>query len=115
VILLVALRQLRRDWPDTCLRLQTGQRRARHPDYRGSLGEFDTAEAALAAAKKLVDDYLDSANTPGMTADALLANYRMFGEDPFIVGAGSDFSAPIINFSAWEYARTRCGDICVKS
>jgi len=79
--------------------------------YRQTLGEFDTSEAALAAAKKLVDDYLDATHTPGMTADALLASYRMFGEDPFIIAA--DISAPDVDFSAWEYAPARCDEICL--
>ena len=76
--------------------------------HRGSLGDLETAEAAVTAAKAIVDQYLNSAHTPGMTADALLPSYRMFGEDPFIVGADVDFSA-------WEYARARCREICANS
>ena len=76
--------------------------------YRGSLGEFDTAETALAEAKKLVDDYLDESHSPGMSAEALYGSYKMFGEDPFIVGGD-------VAFSAWEYAKARCAEICAGS
>jgi hypothetical protein len=71
-------------------------------------GEFDTPEAALVAAKKVVDDYLDEAHSPGMTAEALFGSYKMFGEDPFVVGGD-------VHFSAWEYAKARCAEICAGS
>ena len=52
--------------------------------YRRSQGEFDTVEAALVAAKELVDGYLKQAHSPGMSAEALYSSYKMSGEDAFM-------------------------------
>ena len=62
---------------------------------------------AVAAAKKIVDEYLASAYEPGMAAEELNRSYLLFGEDPYIVprDAGSEFSAR-------DYARERCGELC---
>ena len=74
---------------------------------RHTLGEFEDAEAALAAAKRIVDDDLNSLYGAGMTADELYQNYTSFGRDPFIIsGDGS------CQFSAWDYAARRCREIC---
>ena len=73
-------------------------------------GEFATLGAAIAAARQIVDEYLHSAYKPGMSADQLMASYCQFGEDPFII-------APEIKgvvFSARDYARGRCPEICGK-
>ena len=74
---------------------------------RYRLGDFPTAEAAVAAAKKIVDEYLDSAYEPGMTAEELNHSYVCFGEDPYIVPQD-----PGSKFSAWDYARESCGELC---
>jgi hypothetical protein len=52
-----------------------------------------------------VDDYLNQAHSPGMSAETLYSSYKMFGEDPFVVGAD-------VAFSAWAYAKERCAQIC---
>lgn len=72
---------------------------------RYELGEFESQEEALAAAKDIVDRGLETVYKPGMSAEELFGNYTMFGEDPFIVPEDSEFSA-------WEYARKRCFQIC---
>jgi hypothetical protein len=69
-------------------------------------GEFETLEAAVAVCKKIVDDYLMSAHTPGMTAAALFESYTSFGEDPSISGAEG------VPFSGWTYAKQRYDEIC---
>jgi hypothetical protein len=69
-------------------------------------GEFPTAEEALAAAKKLVDDDLTSAYSPGMPPEDLYRQFATFGIDPVIVPA---LEPP---FSAWDYAKQRCLEIC---
>jgi hypothetical protein len=71
------------------------------------LGEFDSAEAAIAAARRIVDRDLSAAYKPGMTADELYDYYTSFGSDPFI--RSNDCSC---EFSAWNYARSRCSEIC---
>jgi hypothetical protein len=45
---------------------------------------------------------------PGMSAEALFRAYTMFGEDPVIDALGPDGK----RFSAWDYARQRCGELC---
>ena len=72
-------------------------------------GSFATLEAAVAAAKAIVDDYLVSAYHPGMAAQELLESYTSFGEDPWI--SSPDGRVP---FSAWDYARARSGDLSAR-
>jgi hypothetical protein len=73
---------------------------------RYKLGDFSTCEAAIAACKAIVDEYLASAYEPGMNSSELLYCYHTFGEDPFII------SGPNCSFSAWDYAQQRCQEIC---
>jgi hypothetical protein len=80
-------------------------------DARYELGAFASLDAAIAAAKAVVDDYLEAARKPGMTAQELFESYTMFGEDPCIVAPGQQSEA----FSAWEYAKRRCHDLCGSS
>ncbi len=40
-----------------------------------------------------------------MSAEDLFRIYSLFGEEPYLVGEG-------VEFSAWEYARRRCEDLC---
>jgi hypothetical protein len=76
-------------------------------DERYTHGEFETCEAALSAAKGLVDADLDSLYRAGMTADELYQQYTSFGTDPFIVSEDRG-----CRFSAWSYAKERCRVKC---
>lgn len=80
------------------------------PATRSALGEFPSLATALAAAQQIVDAYLLAAYRPGMTAQALVASYTTFGEDPFIVDSAGQ--APGVLFSAWDYARQRAAAMC---
>ena len=71
------------------------------------LGAYATREAAVAAARAVVDAFLLGARRPGMTAEALYTQYVTFGEDPFIVGPAGEAGL----FSAWDYARARCAEM----
>ena len=73
---------------------------------RYQLGEFDTLEAAVTACKRVVDDCLASGYQPGMTADELLLQYKMSGDDPWIAGGDG------IPFRPWDYAAARVRKIC---
>ena len=75
---------------------------------RYQLGEFDTLEAAVAACKRIVDEFLISNYRPGMTAAELHEQYAFFGEDPFIYTEGT------VPFSARDYASERVEQICHK-
>lgn len=78
-------------------------------DERHLSASFDNAEAALAHARKIVDDYLAANHKAGQAADDLYRSYGSFGEDPFI---RCDDVAVKIAFSAWTYAKERCNQIC---
>lgn len=74
---------------------------------RYELGEFDTLEEAVAACKKIVDEFLKQNYRRGMSLGELLTQYTMFGEDPWI--QAGDGSVP---FSARDYASQRAREIC---
>jgi hypothetical protein len=69
-------------------------------------GVFATAEEAIAACKRIVDEHLKGAFKPGMTEKELYEIYTSFGEDPFVVPVANTEEA--VHFSAWNYARLRC-------
>lgn len=71
-----------------------------------TLAEFDHAESALAACRRVIDEFLLAAYRPGMGADALFSQFRSFGEDAHIVS-----DDPHVKFSGWDYARERCREI----
>ena len=73
---------------------------------RYRLGSFASYSEALAKAKAIVDEFLERSHQPGMTSKELFEGYVGFGEDPFIVPAGEP------HFSAWDYARARCMELC---
>jgi hypothetical protein len=73
---------------------------------RYELGVFTSAEEAIAACKRIVDEGLGNAFKPGITEQKLYEGYTMFGEDPFILPVASTDDA--VHFSAWDYARERC-------
>ena len=75
-------------------------------DARYTHGQFDTLEAAVSAAKEIVDDELVSNYRPGMSAADLYRRYQMFGKDTWIAGPGDN------DFSAWKYAEQGCATIC---
>ncbi len=74
------------------------------------LGDFDSFEEAVNICRKIVDDFLQRNLKDGATADELYQNYINFGEDPFIVGEAAPYK-----FSAWDYAKERCSQICRES
>jgi|SRR5579864_2320858 len=69
-------------------------------------GEFEDLQAAIEACKKIVEESLRDAYTPGMSAAELFHGYVGFGQDPWISGGEG------VPFSAWTYARQRCDEIC---
>jgi hypothetical protein len=71
-------------------------------------GSYPNFAAALAQAKDIVDHFLKTEYKPGMTAEQLYAQYTSFGDDPYIVGPGLSG----VPFSAWDYAKQRCREIC---
>ena len=74
---------------------------------RYKYGEYETYEAAVEACKQIVDGELLHVYQSSMSAADLYYSYTSFGEDPFIRP-----SLPGERFSAWNYARQRCDEIC---
>lgn len=72
-------------------------------------GVFGPLEEALAACRRIVDEFLAGGLEPGMSPAALYERYTMFGDDPFVVPVDPK-DAPV-SFSAWEYARQRCEEM----
>jgi hypothetical protein len=70
-------------------------------------GEYESYEAALSVCKKIVDEYLASAFEEGMDVADLIKIYVLFGDDPFIVPSPEGE-----RFSARDYARERCAEMC---
>jgi hypothetical protein len=75
---------------------------------RYMLGEFENRDAAVTACKRIVDEDL-ARWASGRTAEELFELYVKFGEDPWIAGDDADR-----DFSARDYARTRCHEIAKK-
>jgi hypothetical protein len=78
------------------------------PDEIYTLGEYSDAGAALEAARRIVNEYLESVYREGMSAGELWGSYQCFGEDPVIVAHGEDK----VEFSGWGCARERCAQMC---
>ncbi len=78
-------------------------------EERHRLGAFATYEGALAACHARIREDLDHLLEPGMTSDQLIAQYLLFGEDPFIVPTPEG----ITRFSARDYARDLAVKMCV--
>ncbi len=78
---------------------------------RYTKGEYPTYAEALAVCREIVDRFLRHECAPGMPASALYFRYMMFGKDPSIV----EWSEPpdtSPGFSAWDYAKARCEELC---
>ena len=83
-------------------------------EERYALGEFESLDIAIAKCKQIVDQFLADSYEPNITASELYLHYTSFGEDPFIIGPKSQCD-PKRLFSAWDYARRRCDEICEQS
>lgn len=77
-------------------------------EYRDST--HATLAEAIARCQQIVD--ADLGDQPGTNARAMVEYYRMFGDDPYIVG---DATAGTTPFSAWEYAEQRARQLCGES
>ena len=78
-----------------------GERRARPG------GAFPTREEAEAEARRIVDRSLDELHRPPMGAEELFRLYTLYGDDPYLVPDPEPH-----RFSAMEYARRRCRELC---
>jgi len=70
-------------------------------ESRYKLGDFETLEAATAAAKKLLDDWIRENRKVGKSGSQLFSEYCSFGDDPYIVGPDQGRTP----FSARDYVQ----------
>ena len=75
------------------------------------IGEFAPGGAAIEAAQKTVDGFLQDALRPGMDARALFALYQDRGEYPFIF-RDDDRTFNVPGFNHVRYAMARAGELC---
>ena len=69
-------------------------------------GKYGTWEKAVAAAKKIVDEFLLEYVDKVKSAEDLLAGYKQYGEDLSIEPTEEGKQ-----FSAWGYAAHRCREL----
>lgn len=70
------------------------------------LGVFNRLDNAVAACKKVIDDYLSEHGNLTLTTDQLAANYLMYGPVPCIHGADN-----LVAFDPYEYLNRRSTEI----
>ena len=74
-------------------------------------GHYETYEDALIAAKTIVDEFFEHNWKSGVTADYLLGQYSLYGEDPIIL---PNEHGEHESFSARTYANSSAVEICRK-
>lgn len=80
-------------------------------DEEYELPPFDDAESALQACRKIVDEFLEHSLRQGVAPAELYDIFGSFGETPLLRVNGS----PPAYFSASDYARLRCAELCADS
>jgi len=75
------------------------------------IGEYDTVEEAIAAAKRTVDEFLGREMIAGMDAKTLFTRYQDKGEYPFIF-RNEDRTINVRGFSHAQYAMARSTELC---
>ncbi len=75
------------------------------------IGNFKTLPIAIAASKRVIDQFLLREYTPGTTAKVLFAVYQNLGEFPYIF-RDDDKTFNVPGFNHFQYALERCHEIC---
>ena len=75
------------------------------------IGDYETLDAAIAAAKRTVDSFLMHQYTNGMSSDVLLAVYENVGEFPYIF-RDDDRTVNVHEFNHLQYAMAECAEFC---
>jgi hypothetical protein len=75
------------------------------------IGEYDTVEEAIVAAKHTVDEFLSRELMSGMDAKTLFTRYQDKGEYPFIF-RNEDRTINVRGFSHAQYAMARATELC---
>lgn len=74
-------------------------------DETSTRGPYPSVSHAIRAAREIVDASLRSEKAQARSAADLLQRYKVYGEDPMVIGP----DAP--QFSAWTYAAARAAQM----
>ena len=74
-------------------------------------GKYDTYEDAVIAAKSIVDEFFEHNWEKGISSNALIGQYGLYGEDPIIL---PNEHGKHESFSARTYAKMSAEKICRK-
>lgn len=74
-------------------------------------GAFETYEQAYAKCEEIIEDFLTSNKTEGMSAEELYHHYVSFGEEPYIKTIDGSECLP---FPSIKYAKDQSVLICQK-
>lgn len=75
------------------------------------IGNFKTLAIAIAASKRIIDQFLMREYSPGTTSKVLFAVYQNLGEFPYIF-RDDDKTFNVHGFNHLQYAQERCQEIC---
>ena len=75
------------------------------------IGVYKSGDDAVAAAKKMIDQFLVRTLRPGMDAQTLFSHYRARGEYPFIF-RDDDCTLDVRGFNHIDYAMRRVVELC---
>ncbi len=78
------------------------------------IGEYASMTDAIAAAQKIVEDFLVRECKPGMDGKSLFSLYREQGEYPFIFRS-DDKTFNVPGFNHAHYAMKRAAELCGKT
>jgi hypothetical protein len=75
------------------------------------IGQYETVAEAIAAAHKMIEDFLRREFQPGMDAKSLISLYLTMGEYP-IIYRDDDKTLNVAGFNHVQYASTCAAEIC---
>jgi len=77
------------------------------------IGEFESLDDAVAAAKQAINEFLAREFRAGMLPSKLFARYQNFGEVPIIFRDDDDKTVNVPNFNHFQYALARCAEMTI--
>lgn len=86
-------------------------RAANAPSSVRQIGQFDSLEDAVVAAKQQVETVLRRIYTAGMTPQQLVEKYKESGETPYLA-RDDEGTMNAHSFNHFQFAKTRSEDIC---
>ena len=76
------------------------------------IGEYETLEEAVTAAKQTISNFLSCESRPGMQPKRLVARYQNFGPVPYIFRGDVGESVDVPGFNHFQYAITVSEELC---